>query len=124
MLSTLIGEHQVCIGGISFKEEGSNMDQSVLTYVLLGMLVISLAASYVRYRRHGDDAPASSVDIRQTMAETRDLLGLAPKGKEGGLADVFDLTPMQMLTDASSSAKGAAQACGKRGERRKGEKRR
>ena len=90
------------------------MDQNTLTFVLLGVLAISLAASYVRHRKGGDDASAPAVNVKQTITETRELLGLAPKEERGGLADAFDLAPMQMLSDASASAKRGSKAPAKR----------
>ena len=95
------------------------MDQNTFAFVLLGVLAVSLALSYVRHKGKESDAPGSAVNVKQTMAETRELLGLAPKGEHGGLSDAFDLTPMQMLSDASASAKGGAKACAQRGGRRR-----
>lgn len=100
-------------------KEVRDMDQSIVTFVLLGVLAVSLAASYVRHRGKESDAPGSAVNVKQTMAETRELLGLAPKGERGGLSDAFDLAPMQMLSDASASAKGGARVCAQQGGRRR-----
>ncbi len=95
------------------------MEQNTLTFVLLGVLAISLAASYVRHRKGEDESSEPAVNIKQTITETRELLGLAPARERGGLADAFDLAPVQMLGDVSAPAKCRAKACSKRGGRRR-----
>lgn len=86
------------------------MDQQIITYALGIVVLVVLAVSYIRHRRHEDDAgekTESSVSIKQTMAEMREYFGLSSRDEEGSVAHAFDLAPVKMLSDMVAPKRGA-----------------
>ena len=74
------------------------MNQQIVTYGIGLAVVVVLAVSYLRFKRHEEDGGHEpSVSIKKTLSEVQEYFGMSSKDEGDRFARALDLGPMKML---------------------------